>query len=110
MAPFPRLSLRFAWFDCWIGWFWDRWRRHLYICAIPMLPLILRFPWRRRCDAGGCSEPATYVCRRPDSVLFGDPLCEEHSQASAVDCPRVAFQAAVHIPLPEAERWYFEEL
>jgi len=108
-APLPKVSLRFAWFDCWVGWFWDRRRRHLFICLFPMLPLCLRFPWRRLCDVGGCQAPATHVCRRPGSVLFGDPLCQEHSRGSVLDCPRVAFQAAAHVPLPAAEWWYFED-
>lgn len=107
MAPLPRVALRFAWFDCWIGWFWDRRRRHLYICLIPMLPLILRFPWRRRCDVVGCRAPATHVCRRPGSVLFGDPLCEEHSK---IPCSQIRLGYAAHVPLPAAQWWYFEDV
>jgi len=116
MAPFPRLALRFAWFDCWIGWFWKGRRRHLHICLLPMLPLIVRFPYRHRCDVGGCSEPATHVCRRnvsgdrnwdSRSILFGDPLCEEHSR---MDCSFVRLGYNAHVPLPAAERWYFEDL
>lgn len=26
-----------AWCNCWVGFFWDRESRHLYLCPIPML-------------------------------------------------------------------------
>lgn len=26
----------FAWYDCWCGFYWDRRRKHLYICPLPM--------------------------------------------------------------------------
>ncbi len=32
--------------DCWIGVFWrkERWERHIWICAVPMLPLHITIP------------------------------------------------------------------
>jgi hypothetical protein len=32
-----RLSVRFAWYDLWIGAYWDRKQRVLYVCPLPML-------------------------------------------------------------------------
>lgn len=32
-----RISLIIAWYDCWIGWFYDRGKKTLYIFPIPMI-------------------------------------------------------------------------
>ena len=32
-----KVSMFFAWYDFWIGWFWDSKKRVLYICLIPMV-------------------------------------------------------------------------
>jgi hypothetical protein len=31
------VKLRFAWYDMWIGAFYDRRKRILYVCPLPML-------------------------------------------------------------------------
>lgn len=38
----------FAWYDLWVGAYWDRKKRILYICPLPMLVVALEFPQRRR--------------------------------------------------------------
>jgi len=32
-----RITLLFAWYDFWIGWYWDRKNRVLYILPLPMI-------------------------------------------------------------------------
>lgn len=38
-----RISIFFAWYDFWIGMFYDRERRMLYICPVPMVVVKIWF-------------------------------------------------------------------
>jgi hypothetical protein len=35
------VGLSFLWYDFWVGWYYDRDRRALYVCPLPMV--VLRF-------------------------------------------------------------------
>lgn len=37
------MSVRFAWYDLWIGAYWDRKSRVLYVCPLPMLLITVPF-------------------------------------------------------------------
>jgi hypothetical protein len=32
-----RISLSFKWYDFWVGFYWDRDNRQLYVCPLPMV-------------------------------------------------------------------------
>jgi hypothetical protein len=38
-----RLILLFEPCDCWLGWYWDKKARALYVCLLPCLPIRWRF-------------------------------------------------------------------
>lgn len=38
-----RIEPIFAWYDIWIGAFWDSKKRYLYIFPIPMLGIVIKF-------------------------------------------------------------------
>ncbi|MDD5651478.1 MAG: hypothetical protein PHF86_13870 [Candidatus Nanoarchaeia archaeon] len=38
-----KISLFFAWYDFWVGFFWDRKSRTLYVCLIPCVVLKIAF-------------------------------------------------------------------
>ena len=36
------MKIRFAWYDLWVGAYWDRKHRVLYVCPIPMVVIEIR--------------------------------------------------------------------
>ncbi len=43
------MSIRplFAWYDCWVGAYWDRAGRRLYLLPLPMIGVVIEFKRRR---------------------------------------------------------------
>jgi hypothetical protein len=43
-----KLSIFFAWYDFWVGWFYDRKKRVVYICLLPMvvIKVTLKPKWK----------------------------------------------------------------
>lgn len=41
-----RISLFFRWYDMWVGAYWDRGSRTLYVCPIPMFGIRVSVPER----------------------------------------------------------------
>ena len=37
------MKIFFAWYDFWIGWYFDRDRQTLYICPLPMMAIEIRY-------------------------------------------------------------------
>lgn len=47
MGARVRVRPVFAWYDFWIGWFYDRQKRRLYILPIPMVGVVIEFDERK---------------------------------------------------------------
>ncbi len=39
-----RVKLLFAWYDLWIGAYWDRSGKRLYLLPLPMIGVVIQFP------------------------------------------------------------------
>jgi len=42
-----KIKLIFAWYDLWVGFFWDSKKKWLYVFPIPMFGIILKFKQER---------------------------------------------------------------
>ncbi len=42
------MKIKFAWYDIWVGVFWDQKKRILYVCPLPMLLIVIPIPKRKR--------------------------------------------------------------
>ena len=46
-----KAKLMFAWYDFWVGLFWDSKKRMLYFFPIPMFGIVLKFePRKKKCE------------------------------------------------------------
>lgn len=45
VAPSSRISIKpiFAWYDLWIGFFWDGAKRRLYVLPLPCIGVVIQF-------------------------------------------------------------------
>lgn len=63
-----KLSIRFVWYDLWIGAFWDRRKRTLYVCPLPCIVIVfaLREPSPRDVCAKAIQKTAPLLSRMDD--------------------------------------------
>jgi len=61
-----RVEFLFAWYDIWVGAFWDSNKRWLYILPLPMVGFILKFPH----PLPKCSICETQTELDSDDILF----------------------------------------
>ncbi len=75
------MKLIFAWYDFWVGWFWDRQKRRLYIFPIPMIGLMIQFKPKWKRDPNPIDECELYekgfADRNADCETDGHYKCKE---------------------------------
>jgi len=65
-----RVSLKFKWFDFWVGFFWDQRKRVLYFCPLPCVVFVIEGLTRTR-DAIKAMSRAEYERTRDDCGQCG---------------------------------------
>ena len=54
------VKLIFAWYDLWIGFFWDIKKKWLYIFIIPTVGIIIQFKKKPLIDVNDPNQPWNY--------------------------------------------------
>lgn len=52
-----KARLIFAWYDLWVGFYWDSAKDRLYFLPVPCFGLVLQFPCRHSWGIGTWREP-----------------------------------------------------
>lgn len=52
-----KVKLIFAWYDLWIGFFWDTKKKWLYIFIIPTIGIVFQFKKKSAIDVNDPSQP-----------------------------------------------------
>lgn len=76
-----RISFLFAWYDMWIGVFWDRKAHWLYILPVPMCGIVLKFSPRNY--KIHYIEGLYYVWYPAANTQLGDPTSERDAYLNA---------------------------
>lgn len=85
------IRVHFAWFDLWVGAFWDRVNRVLYVCPIPML--VIRIDLARKGFKLQCHGKTYYGAETKQGAF-------RISEAHILKCPVGA------MPWAEDVKWY----
>jgi|GEM_PF-1122592 len=86
-----KIKFIFAWYDLWIGAFWDKQKYKLYLLPLPMIGVVLQFKKYKQCP-----EFSFYGAKYPDARcvdgrLFDLDKCDEfgnlYEPHEDVPCP-----------------------
>lgn len=71
-----RIKLLFAWYDLWVGLFWDGKKRKLYVFPLPMLGIVIDCTRYYAIRAPGIGDIGVCVASEGEHCLREDPGCE----------------------------------
>lgn len=85
----PSVSVGFAWYDLWIGAFYDRAKRVLYVCPLPCLLVTVRLrpaspahvEQRWACWDGSCPISTVHWKREPGCIRLLDVPADSDQEA-----------------------------
>lgn len=61
-----QISFIFAWYDIWIGAYWDKSKRWLYILPLPTIGIVFRFPKLQNRKCSTCRHEISSICLECD--------------------------------------------
>jgi len=59
-----KISLVFAWYDLWVGAYWDRRNRHLYLLPVPCIGIRIAFSCKECDEMVNRDAEGTVACSR----------------------------------------------
>ena len=79
-----KIEIKFKWYDFWVGWFWDKNSRSLYICLLPMIPIKITSQKLMECPmCGKAMKKTAYL----DEGWLLSWDCNECAIAEEIDWP-----------------------
>lgn len=71
-----KIKPMFAWYDMWVGAFWDAKKRRLYIFPVPMLGVVIDCARYYAIHSPGIGDIGVCVHSEAEHCLREDPGCE----------------------------------
>lgn len=75
------MRIFFAWYDCWIGAYYDRKQRALYVAPLPCIVFQFSFKEKRKCrlPCPNCKQPVVVDWKNFSCYFCDHPIQMEES-------------------------------
>lgn len=83
----------FAWYDLWVGLYWDKANRRLYFCPLPCCVILFQFGFKRGWTTAQVVDLSNDALKREQMLLMGDRIrCWEKAAISPKKCDQDLLQ------------------
>lgn len=65
----PKIYYFFAWYDLWVGLFWDQAKKRLYFCPLPCCVILFQFGFEREWTVPGIVDLSDEALKREKAML-----------------------------------------